>query len=100
MKGFEITINDEQQTVAVNKGTVIISISCKFGLSITGADDEEGVSLRWNSSTVNMGDKINITPIDTDFTDPPLEKTLTNSKDLLDVYYNLKEILTKQGFIK
>ena len=100
MKGFEITINEEQQTVAVNKGTVIITISCKLGLSITGGDDEEGVSLRWNSSTVNTGDKINITPIDTDFTDPPLEKTLTNSKDILDVYYNLKEILTKQGFIK
>lgn len=98
MKGFKITINDEQRVVAVNKGVVIITLSCELGISITGGDDERGASLQWDSSKIDTGDKIRITPIETNETIPP-NRTLKERKQLLETYFNLKEILTKEGLL-
>ncbi|MDR2272479.1 MAG: hypothetical protein LBF27_16350 [Sphingobacterium sp.] len=101
MKGFEITVNNKEKTVAaVHSGFVLITLSSQYSLDIAGGDDKFGVSLQWKKSTLYTGDRVKIIAKDIGVITPAVSVENIDRQNLLAEYHSLKEFLIKQGRIK
>ncbi|WP_140938500.1 hypothetical protein [Sphingobacterium lumbrici] len=101
MKGFEITVNSSKKTAAaVHGGFVLITLSCQYGIDITGGDDKLGISLQWEKSTLHIGDKVKIATADMEAITPAINIEDMDRQKLLAEYQNLKEFLMKEGRLK
>lgn len=99
LKGFEITINGKKVNAGVKKGFVLVTLTYKHGIDITGGDDELGVSLQWDKTNISVGDKIKIVALDIKDNVPIPNGKKKGREKLLADYYQLKSYLTKEGLL-
>lgn len=99
MKGFLIEVNKDQIMAAVERGIVVITMDTE-NISITGKDFSSGSSLNWSRLRLNEGDKVKIVLSKIDKSTVPHHEKPISRKELVAEYYRLKELLTKEGYLK
>jgi|CZCB01.1.fsa_nt_gi hypothetical protein len=99
MKGFLIEIHNNKISAAVDRGIVVITANTA-NISITGRDIATGMSLNWGKLILRKGDKIKIIASEIEKSTVPYHSDPLSRKELLTEYYQLKELLTKEGYLK
>lgn len=64
LQGFEITVNKNKTIAAVHDGSVLVALTCEYGIDIAGGDDKLGISLQWDKANLQKGDKVKIVATD------------------------------------
>lgn len=99
MKGFLVNINNDRVIAAVERGTVVIVMDTE-NISITGRNYTSGSSLNWCKRRLNEGDKVKIVVSQIEKSSAPLFMESLPQEELLAEYYQLKKLLTKEGYLK
>ncbi len=84
---------------AVERGTVVISMDTE-NLCITGKDRISGSSLNWCKRKLNESDKVKIVVSQIEKSSAPLHSEPLCREELFTEYHQLKELLTKEGYLK
>lgn len=99
MKGFDIYINNQKISAAVETGIVTIIINNKAEIFVSGIDNRAFQNIRWLHKKLKYKDVIKIT------TSEIRENSLheieqTDRQELLAKYFRLKKTLTEEGLLK
>lgn len=96
--GFLISINDREKKYTVDKGVVCISVD-NTKMMVSGIDTSIEASLNWGNTNLEIGDVLKIKIAEIDTVAPPINMQLTDRNKLLEDYYHLKDVLTKEGIL-
>lgn len=102
MRGLEIVINGKKISVGIDRGSILVFLHSQnpHRITISGEDDESGLSLEWRNIPLKVGDVLKITAKENLSSDEILEKKEINRGVLLTRYNALRDILIKEGIVK
>ena len=95
LNGFQITVNGKTVDAGVNEGYVLIALSCKYGMDITGGDDKTGKTMQWCKVALDVGDELEIVAKNDVNRGDIVKEEVRDRTDLLATYFELRDSLKK-----